>query len=395
MVNLKEKIDPAMGNIDSIKEDNITPEIAEIITMRQKHETQKALKMMSSLHADQAITDIILKTRLLESGSITNEDIKNRNFQNKSAMTIEALHEEIQESKDEIKELIDSGNLSFKERVQFKDLLSLMNRYENKFSDNYAYNALLVGDIRQFSESVHFSITDPDYQRKLLENDNELSATEKAGFKITQLSHRVGAVIDGLIDDTLYNTKESYYSTIDKISKGISNTSENISDRYENFKGDVNNGIDDFKTKILNTLLKAKAVVVKSANAALLTAAIGYHIGKATVEGAVNTVNNGIDKTLDGIEVIAEAISTQAKSGYIKGVELAEGVVNKVYDASIYTAAVSVVATRTAGNTVKGSGELAVKGAKKIGNFIKQSKENFSNAVSEETDNLKKRTPAI
>lgn len=341
---------------------------------------------MSSLHSDQALTDIILKTRLLESGSITNEDVINRNFENKSAMTIEALHEELQESRDEIKELIDSGNLSFKERVQFKDLLSLMERYENKFSDNYTYNALLVGDIRQFSESIHFSINDPEYKTKLLDNNHELSRKEQLGFKLTQMSHRVGSAIDVIIDDSLYNVRESYYSTTDKINDGIDNIKNRVSEGYQNLKDKASEGIDSFKAKVLNTLLKAKSAVVISANAALFTAALGYHIGKSTVELAAKGVNNTIDKTLDGVEVIAAAVATQARNGYNKGVELAEGVINNAYNASIYTAAVSVVAARTTGLAVKGSGELAVSGAKKIGSFIKQSKENFSNAVSEESD---------
>ncbi len=397
MLNSSERKDPALGSIDNIEEDNITPEIAEIITNRQKHETQKAFKMMSSLHSDQALTDIILKTRLLESGSITNEDVINRNFENKSAMTIEALHEELQESRDEIKELIDSGNLSFKERVQFKDLLSLMERYENKFSDNYTYNALLVGDIRQFSESIHFSINDPEYKTKLLDNNHELSRKEQFGFKLTQMSHRVGSAIDVIIDDSLYNVRESYYSTTDKINDGIDNVKNRVSEGYQNLKDKASEGIDSFKAKVLNTLLKAKSAVVISANAALFTAALGYHIGKSTVELAAKGVNNTIDKTLDGVEVIAAAVATQARNGYNKGVELAEGVINNAYNASIYTAAVSVVAARTTGLAVKGSGELAVSGAKKIGSFIKQSKENFSNAVSEESDLMKnrKRLPSV
>lgn len=397
MINSTEKRDPVLGNIDNIEEDNITPEIAEIITARQKHETQKAIKMMSSLHSDQALTDIILKTRLLESGSITNEDLINRDFQNKSAMTIDALHEEIQESKNEIQELIDSGNLSFKERVQFKDLLSLMNRYENKFSDNYTYNAVLVGDIRQFSESVHFSINDPEYKRKLLDNNHELSRTEQFGFKLTQMSHRVGAVIDTLIDDSLYNIRESYYSTTDRVNDGIDNLKAKTVEGYQNFKNKASEGVDNFKAKVINTLLKAKSAVITSANAALFTAALGYHIGKSTIELAANSVNNTIDRTLDGVEVIATAVADQARKGYNKGVELAEGVVNGVYNASIYTAAVSVVAARTTGHAIQGSGSLAIDGAKKIGNFIKQSKENFTSAVSEESENLKskKRLPSV
>ena len=211
------------------------------------------------------------------------------------------------------------------------------------------------------------------------------------------MSHRVGSAIDVIIDDSLYNVRESYYSTTDKINDGIDNIKNRVSEGYQNLKDKASEGIDSYKAKVLNTLLKAKSAVVISANAALFTAALGYHIGKSTVELAAKGVNNTIDKTLDGVEVIAAAVATQARNGYNKGVELAEGVINNAYNASIYTAAVSVVAARTTGLAVKGSGELAVSGAKKIGSFIKQSKENFSNAVSEESDLMKnrKRLPSV
>jgi len=401
MVTLSQKVDPVIGNIQDIPEENITHAVAEKITARQKHETVKMMRHIGTIQAEQVSTDLLHRTRLLSEGSLTQEDMLSRNFENKSVMTTQALKEELDETRNDIKELIDSGNLSYREKVQFKDLLSLMNRYENKFSNDYGYNALLVGDMNKFAETLHSNITDRSYQKKFLENDHELAPFEKAGFKLTQMAHRINTTIDGMIDGAVFSVKERYYKTQDgildgidntkaKIKDSIHNTNERIHEGFDNAKESVSNSIQSFRDKVKETLLRAKEVISHSANAAMFTVGLGYHLGKAFVEQAVQD-------TSKDISIIKEAVTDAAKSGYNKAAELTEKALDKTYDATVYTAAASIVTARMTGQAVKATGSAAVAGASRISQFIRDTKDKASTAIAEESESIKNkgRAPSI
>lgn len=193
--------------------------------------------------------------------------------------------QDIADSKSELKAILDNNNLPLKQRIEYREVYSLIDQVQKKLNnDDKITNAFLAKNLAEYINVVL---------------DNTLSNKEKLNKK--QL------IIKKNYNRTSLFLRKNTYKDISSISMKISQTvNYYIEESINKIKRNVNKlHSNKEESKKLNIFLKIKKVFNKLANASLFTVLIGDKANK--------TIDNN-----EPVEKVKEIISEQFNSDFNK-----------------------------------------------------------------------------
>lgn len=344
-----------------------------VLSAKIKIQEKKLQSQMGAIHASQIATNFSLTSSDIYKNAAFNQDIIDRKIDDK--IIISELPEQLKEIKNELGELLKMG-LPYREFVEYRGLLKMIDKYENKFGESFSQNAFMINDIANFSEHAVNRATsgEPESYHSITRYAHALSPVEKMAFRISTASSNVLTRIDyaadnintsiksGLISvgEKAINIKEDavtlYRETKDGIKSVTLKASEKVLEKIDIAR--------DFGAKILN---KTKDVFLGFARKGLISAFAGYQLGKVLIENASDSIKDNVQQKIDTVNDFKNYLTEQAHNGYNK----AHDFVNDKVDSALYAAISVKTLTQAVGIEVKS-------GFNRLGDALVNTKENIS-----------------
>lgn len=344
-----------------------------VLSAKIKLQEKQLQTQMASVHASQAAANLSQTSSEIYKHSALSKDIANKDLDGK--IVISELPEQLREIKNELKELLTMG-LPYREFVEYRGLLKMIDKYENKFTDAFGKNAFLMNDIANFSEHAINRATsgEPESYHNLTRYAHALSPMEKMAFRISTASSNVLTRVEYAAENVNTSIKSGFIavgekaiSISDKAITLYTDTKDGVRSLTTKATDAVIEKLDHAREKGANVLNKTKDLFLGFARKGLIATFTGYQLGKMLAESTSDAVKNSINDKIEMATMFKDYLVAHAQTGY----DNAHNFVSDKVDSALYTAVAAKTFTQAIGMEVKS-------GFNRLGDAISNTKDNIS-----------------
>lgn len=344
-----------------------------VLSAKIKLQEKQLQSQMASVHATQAATNFSHVSSDIYKNSALSKDIANKDLDGK--LVISELPEQLREIKEELKDLLTMG-LPYREFVEYRGLLKMIDKYENKFTDAFGQNAFLMNDIANFSEHAVNRATsgEPESYHNLTRYAHALSPVEKMAFRISTASSNVLTRVEYAADNVNTSLNSGLIAVGEKANAFgdaaitlYTQTKDGVKSITTKATDTVTDKLDQAREKGLNVLNKTKDLFLGLARKGLIATFSGYQLGKMVVESTSDAIKHNVNEKIEMAGMFKDYLVASAKHGYSN----AHDFVNNKVDDALYAAIATKTFTQAIGMEVKS-------GFNKLGEAISNTKENIS-----------------